>query len=114
MAEMVEANGLRDWESLEKLLGCYLTMNEKSNHDYIVATFVDLLVGLSFVATAKDAAPEEGCCCSSRHHRGRQHYSPSSLLLFYTSFSSSCSSSEDSSSTPTNQAERIASKQAED
>ncbi|CAL1393982.1 unnamed protein product [Linum trigynum] len=40
MAEMVEAHGLRDWESLEKLLGCYLTANEKSNHDYIVATSV--------------------------------------------------------------------------
>ncbi|CAN0847347.1 Transcription repressor OFP13 [Linum grandiflorum] len=70
MVEMVEAHGLKDWESLENLLSCYLRVNKKSNHGYIVGAFVDLLVGL-----------------------------PSSPLSFYTSFSSS-SSSEDSSSTP--------------
>lgn len=48
MEEMVEAHGLKDWESLEELLSCYLTLNGKSNHGYIVGAFVDLLVSLSF------------------------------------------------------------------
>ncbi|CAN0847346.1 Transcription repressor OFP13 [Linum grandiflorum] len=85
MVEMVEAHGLKDWESLENLLSCYLRVNKKSNHGYIVGAFVDLLVGLPF---GPKSAPES-----------HNHYSPSSPLSFYTSFSSS-SSSEDSSSTP--------------
>ncbi|CAI0391203.1 unnamed protein product [Linum tenue] len=85
MAEMVEAHALRDWESLEQLLGCYLKVNGRSNHGYIVGAFVDLLAGGLFF---KAAAEEE-----------EEHYSPSSPLSFYTSFSSS-SCSEDSSSTP--------------
>ncbi|PHT60343.1 hypothetical protein CQW23_02706 [Capsicum baccatum] len=46
MEEMVEAHGVQDWESLEELLTCYLKVNCKSNHGYIVGAFVDLLVNL--------------------------------------------------------------------
>ncbi|CAN1133983.1 Transcription repressor OFP13 [Linum perenne] len=109
MAEMVEAHGLRDWESLENLLSCYLRVNGKSNHGYIVGAFVDLLVGLPFgpkttppppAAETAEAVSESNCSCSHHRHQGRHNqYSPSSPLSFYTSFSSS-SSSEDSSSTP--------------
>ncbi|CAN0847344.1 Transcription repressor OFP13 [Linum grandiflorum] len=90
MVEMVEAHGLKDWESLENLLSCYLRVNKKSNHGYIVGAFVDLLVGLPFgpkSAPEAEVVSESNCSCSS------------SPLSFYTSFSSS-SSSEDSSSTP--------------
>ncbi|KAJ9181321.1 hypothetical protein P3X46_009461 [Hevea brasiliensis] len=82
MEEMVEAHGLKDWESLEELLCCYLKVNGTSNHGYIIGAFIDLLIGLAFASsTASDS-----CSCSR---------SPSSPLSFYTS-----SFSDDSSSTP--------------
>ncbi|XP_055811831.1 transcription repressor OFP16-like [Solanum dulcamara] len=50
MQEMVEARGLSDikgnWESLHELLMCYLTLNPKSTHKYIVGAFSDLIVCL--------------------------------------------------------------------
>ncbi|CAN4113990.1 unnamed protein product [Withania somnifera] len=47
MEEMVKAHEInQDWESLEELLTCYLKVNSKSNHGYIVGAFVDLLVNL--------------------------------------------------------------------
>ncbi|KAJ4837447.1 hypothetical protein Tsubulata_015295 [Turnera subulata] len=82
MEEMVEAHGLTDWEGLEDLLTCYLKVNGKSNHGYIIAAFVDLLVGLAFSSSVY-----QSCSCSR---------SPSSPLSFYTT--STCS--DDSSSTP--------------
>ncbi|PPD94859.1 hypothetical protein GOBAR_DD08123 [Gossypium barbadense] len=92
MEEMVEAQGLKDWEGLEKLLCWYLKANGKGNHGYIVAAFVDLLVKLAISST-------DNCItsCSNSSH------SPSSPLSFYTSSSSSssCSYSEDNSSTTT-------------
>ncbi|KAL2525778.1 Transcription repressor OFP13 [Abeliophyllum distichum] len=51
MEEMVEAYGLKNWECLEKLLTCYLRVNSKKNHGYIVGAFDDLLVHLEFVAS---------------------------------------------------------------
>lgn len=92
MEEMVEAQGLKDWEGLEKLLCWYLKANGKGNHGYIVAAFVDLLVKLAISSTDNCIPP-----CSRSH-------SPSSPLSFYTSSSSSsssCSYSEDNSSTTT-------------
>ncbi|CAK7346568.1 unnamed protein product [Dovyalis caffra] len=50
MQEMVEASDLVDvkanWEYLHELLSCYLALNPKSNHKFIVAAFSDLLVSL--------------------------------------------------------------------
>lgn len=50
MQEMVEARGLSDitadWDSLHKLLMCYLALNPKSTHKYIVGAFSDLIVCL--------------------------------------------------------------------
>ncbi|KAK9755310.1 hypothetical protein RND81_01G017300 [Saponaria officinalis] len=51
MEEMVEAHGLNDWHGLEQLLGCYLKINDKLNHGYIMGAFIDLLVNLDFVST---------------------------------------------------------------
>ncbi|CAN1121909.1 Transcription repressor OFP13, partial [Linum perenne] len=91
MEEMVEALGLKDWESMEKLLNCYLKVNEEGNHGYVVGAFVDLLIGLAFddrTTTAGDKMhPHSGCSPSS------------SPLSFFTHFSSP-SSSEDSPATP--------------
>nr|GLL36446.1 transcription repressor OFP15-like [Ipomoea trifida] len=48
-----------DWEFLEELLTCYLKINGKTNHGYIVGAFVDLLVSLS--------------AHSSSHHHHHHH-----------------------------------------
>ncbi|XP_075100618.1 transcription repressor OFP15-like [Nicotiana tabacum] len=47
MQEMVEARELSDnWDSLHELLMCYLTLNPKSTHKYIVGAFADLVICL--------------------------------------------------------------------
>ncbi|XP_051141888.1 transcription repressor OFP16-like [Andrographis paniculata] len=50
MQEMVEAREINDvlenWEYLHQLLLCYLSLNPKSCHKYIVGAFADLVVGL--------------------------------------------------------------------
>ncbi|XP_011044041.1 PREDICTED: transcription repressor OFP13-like [Populus euphratica] len=92
MEEMVEAHGLTDWEGLEELLYCYLKVNGKSNHGYIIGAFVDLLVGLAMASSSSSSSSSSTITTASttQHH----HDSPSSPLSFYTS-----ASSDDSSST---------------
>ncbi|XP_050226763.1 transcription repressor OFP15 [Mercurialis annua] len=87
MEEMVEAHGLKDWESLEELLSCYLKVNGKNNHGYIIGAFVDLLVNLAFNSSSSSS--------SSDHSYISCSHSPSSPLSFYTSsnFSDDSSSS---------------------
>ncbi|KAL9227724.1 hypothetical protein vseg_003377 [Gypsophila vaccaria] len=51
MEEMVEAHGLKDWQGLEDLLGCYLKINSKLNHAFIMSAFFDLLINLSFISS---------------------------------------------------------------
>lgn len=50
MQEMVEARDLIDvranWDYLHELLMCYLSLNPKSTHKFIVGAFADLLVSL--------------------------------------------------------------------
>ncbi|KAJ6947322.1 transcription repressor OFP14 [Populus alba x Populus x berolinensis] len=50
MQEMVEEklqnNGKVDWDFMEELLLCYLNLNEKTSHKFILSAFVDLVVGL--------------------------------------------------------------------
>jgi len=47
MEEMVEIYGLKEWDCLEELLGWYLRMNDKDQHEFIVGAFFDLLVGIN-------------------------------------------------------------------
>ncbi|KAL7096517.1 hypothetical protein ACP275_10G084400 [Erythranthe tilingii] len=47
MEEMVAAHGLKEWDCLQELLTCFLRVNGKSNHGYIVGAFVDLLLHLA-------------------------------------------------------------------
>ncbi|KAL3569332.1 hypothetical protein D5086_029222 [Populus alba] len=56
MEEMVEAHGLADWEGLEELLSCYLKVNGKSNHGYIIGAFVDLLLGLAMASSSSSSS----------------------------------------------------------
>ncbi|XP_044471335.1 transcription repressor OFP14-like [Mangifera indica] len=50
MQEVVEVQGQQqatiDWDFLEKLLFCYLRLNEKKSYKFILRAFVDLVVGL--------------------------------------------------------------------
>ncbi|KAF7820446.1 transcription repressor OFP13 [Senna tora] len=75
MAEMVESQGVRDWEGLEELLGWYLRVNGKKNHGFIIGAFVDLLVSLA------------------TNHRISSHHHPDSITASSpTSYSSAVSS----------------------
>ncbi|KAL8036422.1 hypothetical protein ABFS82_12G154600 [Erythranthe guttata] len=70
MEEMVEArlNGIEDWEFLEELLACFLRVNDKSSHGYILGAFVDLLIRhLANSEASKDSsnsAIDENCSSS--------------------------------------------------
>ncbi|KAI3447418.1 hypothetical protein Pfo_004083 [Paulownia fortunei] len=90
MEEMVEAHGLKDWECLEELLACYLRVNGKSNHGYIVGAFVDLLIHLALASASNDSsssAIDENCSSSST----TTQYSFTSPLSFSSSTYSSTS-----------------------
>ena len=60
MQEMVEARDLIDvkanWDYLHELLLCYLAMNPKSTHKYIIGAFADLIVSLM----ATEAGGQDG------------------------------------------------------
>ncbi|KAE9465627.1 hypothetical protein C3L33_02463, partial [Rhododendron williamsianum] len=71
MEEMVEADGLKDWDRLEELLGWYLKANGKENHGYIVAAFVDLLAGLAFSTTTTCSSSSTTSSDSDDRNRDR-------------------------------------------
>ncbi|KAE8077049.1 hypothetical protein FH972_015654 [Carpinus fangiana] len=58
MQEMVEARNLMDvtseWEYLHELLLCYLTLNPKHTHKYIIRAFSDLVI--SILSSSSSAA----------------------------------------------------------
>ncbi|KAL3628184.1 hypothetical protein CASFOL_027230 [Castilleja foliolosa] len=94
MEEMVEAHGLRDWGCLEELLACYLRLNRKSNHGFIVGAFVDLLVRLALRSddnsASSSSAIDEQCSSSST----------ATQLSFTSPLSFSSTSSTNSSISP--------------
>ncbi|KAK1431400.1 hypothetical protein QVD17_07859 [Tagetes erecta] len=65
MKEMVEIHELKDWECLEELLGWYLRMNGKNQHEFIVGAFVDLLAGISSAGDGNDGDGGSGGGASS-------------------------------------------------
>lgn len=108
MEEMVEAHALSDkWDSLEGLLRCYLRVNDRTNHAYILRAFVDLLLGSGSRRTR--ASLTDGSSCGRNCDKNDNNSSsdagvnvnpssttsssPCSPLSFYTS---SCHSSSDS------------------
>ncbi|KAJ4836681.1 hypothetical protein Tsubulata_043324 [Turnera subulata] len=44
--ERLEHKGKIDWDFMEELLFCYLNLNEKKSHRFILSAFVDLIVRL--------------------------------------------------------------------
>ncbi|CAO2823998.1 unnamed protein product [Amaranthus hypochondriacus] len=93
MEEMVEAHGLKDWHGLEELLECYLKINGKNNHGYIVGAFIDLLVSLSFASF--DASTSTSTTTTTTTTTSYSNYSsPSSpLSLPSSSLTTPCFSS---------------------
>ncbi|KAI3793554.1 hypothetical protein L1987_36173 [Smallanthus sonchifolius] len=85
MEEMVEMHDLKDWECLEELLGWYLTMNQKDNHEFIVGAFFDLLAGISGGGRRRGGGSGEGGVSCLDH-------STSSLNSVASTFSSPISS----------------------
>ncbi|KAL4369534.1 hypothetical protein GQ457_05G032680 [Hibiscus cannabinus] len=55
MEEMVEMHGMRDWDSLEELLGWYLKANGKNNHGFIISAFIDLIAAISSSSSSSDS-----------------------------------------------------------
>lgn len=105
MEEMVESHGLKDWQGFEELLGCYLKINGKNNHGYIVGAFIDLLVGHSFgsststststsTATTTRTKTSSSSSCLSSTNNTTNYSSPSSpLSLPSSSLTTPCLSS---------------------
>lgn len=76
MEEMVETHEIKDWESLQELLGWYLKMNGKINHGFIIGAFVDLLIEFSPPPTCDSTT-----CYSSAASSFSAPSSPLSLLV---------------------------------
>ncbi|XP_052190880.1 transcription repressor OFP12 [Diospyros lotus] len=59
MQEMIESRRIidvaADWDYLHELLNCYLTLNPKHTHKFIIHAFSDLLVTLMSSATTIDS-----------------------------------------------------------
>lgn len=110
MEEMVEAHGggvHQDWKFLEELLACYLRINGKTSHGYIVGAFVDLLVELFMDQSLAHEADDEADTINIPSSSSSSMASSSSSSSFTSSSNTyshcllSSSSSSSSSSTTT-------------
>lgn len=100
MEEVVEASGFNmndDWDLLHQLLSWYLEFNCKTNHCYIIAAFIDLLVSLefSFASNSSYSSPTTSSSCENEHTTS-SFDSPSATVTTESpisdlSFSSNCS-----------------------
>ncbi|CAN4114441.1 unnamed protein product [Withania somnifera] len=81
MVEMVETHGIKDWESLQELLGWYLKMNGKINHGFIIGAFVDLLIEFSPPSTSNCNSDSITTCYSSAASSFSAPSSPLSLVV---------------------------------
>lgn len=83
MKEMVEAHGVENLDGLEELLNCYLRVNLKCNHGYIIGAFVDLLVthdDFDYIFSSPSSFSSDSRTCISQ-----SPISASSLSSFSTS-----------------------------
>ncbi|XP_019176274.1 PREDICTED: transcription repressor OFP15-like [Ipomoea nil] len=104
MAEMVEAHGggfPQDWKFLEDLLACYLRINGKSSHGYIVGAFVDLLVELFMNQSLANEESDTINVASSSSSMASSSSSSSSLTSSINTYSHCQLSSSSSSSSST-------------
>ncbi|KAK7861194.1 transcription repressor OFP12 [Quercus suber] len=80
MQEMVDARNLNDltteWEYLHELLLCYLTLNPKNTHKYIIQAFSDLVICILSSSSSSSSAANH---CSESKNR-RQQYISQQLL----------------------------------
>ncbi|KAK9287807.1 hypothetical protein L1049_016249 [Liquidambar formosana] len=65
MQEMVESREFNDarenWEYLHELLLCYLTLNPKHTHKFIISAFADLVICVTSSTLDCHREPEQGC-----------------------------------------------------
>ncbi|KAJ0092880.1 hypothetical protein Patl1_25361 [Pistacia atlantica] len=64
MQEMIEARNLKDvrsnWDYLHELLLCYLTLNPKHTHKFIISAFADILICLLSSSDSDSLRKQEG------------------------------------------------------
>jgi uncharacterized protein (TIGR01568 family) len=81
MQEMVEARNPMDvtseWEYLNELLLCYLTLNPKHTHKYIIRAFSDLVICILSASPSSSAANDH---CREPKNR-RQRYNSRQLQV---------------------------------
>ena len=100
MKEMVEAHGLDSLDGLEEMLSCYLRVNGKCNHGYIIGAFVDLLVNhdefdFTFSSTCFSSDYQSTTCISQSPVSASSLSSFSASNCKCTTAASGASSSED-------------------
>ncbi|KAJ6715226.1 TRANSCRIPTION REPRESSOR OFP14 [Salix viminalis] len=69
--EKLQNNGIADWDFMEELLQCYLRLNEKTSHKFILSAFVDLIVGLR---KNEDKVPVRSRHSRTARSEGRRKY----------------------------------------
>ncbi|KAL8039821.1 hypothetical protein ABFX02_10G061100 [Erythranthe guttata] len=84
MEEMVAAHGLKEWDCLEEMLTCFLRVNGKSNHGYIVGAFVDLLLHLALSDSSNN---------NNKNNNNNASSSSSSSISTSSAIDEQCSSS---------------------
>lgn len=101
MEEMVKAHELmKDWEGLEELLGCYLKINGKNNHGYILSAFIDLLVSLPFASLPSSSSSTSTSTTTTTTTTTSSNSLSSSTSIVYSSPSSPFSLPSSSLTTP--------------
>ena len=77
MQEMVDARNLNDftteWEYLHELLLCYLTLNPKNTHKYIIQAFSDLVICI--LSSSSSSSSSAANHCSESKNRQQQYIS---------------------------------------
>ncbi|KAK9122457.1 hypothetical protein Syun_020074 [Stephania yunnanensis] len=57
MEEMVRGHEIKSWNGLQELLHCYLSLNDRTNHQTILLAFVDLLINLVASRSQRTSRP---------------------------------------------------------
>jgi uncharacterized protein (TIGR01568 family) len=75
MQEMIEARELRDvrakWDYLHELLSCYLKLNPKHTHKFIISAFADIVVCLLSSPSQESDTQQEPDGLRRRHKVSR-------------------------------------------
>ncbi|CAN4105859.1 unnamed protein product [Withania somnifera] len=67
MKEMVESQGIKDWDNLQELLAWYLKLNGETNHGFILGAFIDLLMELVIPGSTPPSTASDNSITSSSY-----------------------------------------------